>query len=226
MPDRPTGTRKAVETLTYLKSRITRGDWPINTRIPREAELMVMIGVGKSTLREAIRALASQGMLEPIKGVGTFVRSRTPVIAVLSEFVSESPLEEVLGFRRALELEAVQLAALHRSEDQLTQLRAVYERDLDSPVGTPYAKELSETPGSFHHLVFEASGNRLLARMFVAVMPVLRSAMRSGMLTHGAELDEFDRDHAVILSAIGRRDAAAAEIAMSAHLDHDLVLVG
>ncbi|WP_243228344.1 FadR/GntR family transcriptional regulator [Microbacterium sp. CIAB417] len=225
MADRPTGSQKAVETLTFLKARITRGDWPINTRIPRESELMAMIGVGKSTVREAVRALASQGMLEPIKGVGTFVRSRTPVTAVVTDFLAEYALGDVLVYRRALEMEAVRQAAVHRTAAQLSQLRAVYERDLTVTAGTPYVQELSETPGSFHHLVFEASGNRLLTGLFVAVMPLIRSAVRSGRLAHGADLGVFDEDHAGILAAIEAQDAVAAALAMAAHLDHDLVVV-
>lgn len=226
MPDRQTGSHKAADTLNYLKARITRGDWPINSRIPREPELMAMIGVGKSTVREAVRALASQGMLEPITGVGTFVRSRTPVASVVTDHLAEYSLEEVLVYRRALEMEAVRQAAVLRTDVHLDQLRAACERDRRITAGTPFAKELGETPGSFHHLVFEASGNRLLAGLYVAVMPVIRGAVRADRLRHGADLGVFDEDHAAILGAIEEQDAVAAALAMAVHLDHDLVVVG
>ena len=224
MPDRPTGSPKAVDTLNFLKARIVRGDWPINSRIPREPDLMAMIGVGKSTVREAVRALAAQGMLEPITGVGTFVRSRTPVASVVTDHLAEYSLEDVLVYRRALEMEAVRQAAVLRTDEQLSQLRAVCDRDRRITAGTPFAAELGETPGSFHHLVFEASGNRLLAGLYVAVMPVIRAAVRGGRLRLGADLEVFDADHAAILEAIGERDAAAAARAMATHLDHDLVV--
>ena len=225
MPDRPTGSPKAVDTLNFLRARIARGDWPINSRIPREPELMAMIGVGKSTVREAVRALAAQGMLEPITGVGTFVRSRTPVASVVTDHLAEYSLQDVLVYRRALEMEAVRQAAVLRTAEQLDQLRAVCARDRSITAGTPFAAELGETPGSFHHLVFEASGNRLLAGLYVAVMPVIRTAVRAGRLRLGAELQVFDADHAAILDAIAEQDAATAARAMAAHLDHDLVVV-
>ncbi|WP_460795968.1 FadR/GntR family transcriptional regulator [Microbacterium sp. GXF0217] len=225
MPDRPTGSPKAVDTLNFLKARIARGDWPINSRIPREPELMAMIGVGKSTVREAVRALATQGMLEPITGVGTFVRSRTPVASVVTDHLAEYSLEDVLVYRRALEMEAVRQAAVQRTDEQVEQLRAVCERDRRITAGTPFARELGETPGSFHHLLFEASGTRLLSGLYVAVMPVIRMAVRGGRLQIGAAMEVFDADHAAILAGIADQDAVAAARAMATHLDHDLVVV-
>lgn len=62
-----------------VRQKITSGEWPINSKIPTEPELMRLLGVGKTTVREAVRSLASLGVLEPLPGIGTFVRSRMPV---------------------------------------------------------------------------------------------------------------------------------------------------
>lgn len=70
------GSERARRTLTFLRQKITSGEWPINSKIPTEPELMRLLGVGKTTVREAARSLASLGILEPLPGIGTFVRSR------------------------------------------------------------------------------------------------------------------------------------------------------
>lgn len=86
-----------LETVDALRQRITDGTWPVNSRIPKEDELMELFGVGKSTVREAVRSLAILGMLEPIKGVGTFVRSLMPVSTMLSEFFGGTPSNRFWG---------------------------------------------------------------------------------------------------------------------------------
>src|SRR5690625_634824 len=118
------GTERARNTLAYLRRQITTGEWEVGSRIPIEAELTEILGVGRSTVREAVRSLASLGMLETLPGRGTFVRSSTPTSAVLSEYLTDFTLEELLSYRRALEVEAAQQAALHRTQEDVTALEA------------------------------------------------------------------------------------------------------
>src|SRR5690606_4825801 len=89
------GTERARRTLAYLRRKITTGEWAVGTRIPIEPELAETLGVGRSTIREAVRSLASIGMLETLPGRGTFVRSSTPTSAVLAEFLTAYTLEEL-----------------------------------------------------------------------------------------------------------------------------------
>jgi DNA-binding FadR family transcriptional regulator len=215
--------RKAAETLKALQHNITSGVWPVNSRIPKEAELMEMLGVGKSTVREAVRSLASMGILEPIKGVGTFVRSRTPVSSVVSYYVGAHQLDDVLGCRRALEIEAARQAAVNRSEEQLAQLRRAHEFDLSGGGELAASVEFGEVPGTFHHLVFEAAGNALMSNLYSALMAVVRGAVGEGTLAHRADDELRHRDHAAILSAIEAQDVARAAEAMALHTDRDLV---
>lgn len=215
--------KKAAETMLALQQNITSGAWPVNSRIPKEHELMELLGVGKSTVREAVRSLASMGMLEPIKGVGTFVRSRTPVSSVVSRYVGAYPIDEVLGYRRALEIEAARLAALNRSEAQLEQLRQAYELDLHRDGAQAAHIEFGEAPGSFHHLIFEAAGNTLMTSLYSALMAVVRKAIAEGGLAHSSNDTLRPLDHEAILGAIERRDAIRAGEAMALHAERDLV---
>lgn len=218
------GSERARRTLAFLRHQISSGQWPINSRIPIESELMTMLGVGKTTVREAVRSLASVGMLETLPGRGTFVRSRTPVSAVLADTLAEYDLAELLKFRRALEVEAVQQAAVHRTEAQLAALRESHEHDVHPDPDYPGRVERGRTPGQFHFLIFEAGGSPLLTSMYAVAMAALRRGVDQGRLGYGASEDLRRTDHAAILAAIEAGDPVAAALAAAQHVDRDLVI--
>lgn len=216
------GSDRAQETIRVLRENITSGRWPVNSRIPTEAELMAELGVGRSTIREAVRSLANLGMLEPARSRGTFVRSRNPVSAVLSDFVTSHAIEDMLAVRRALEVEACQLAAANRSEDDLARLRAAHERDVSDDCSEQV--ERGTTPGHFHALIFEASGNRLLTDLYAGLMTSLRRSIREGKVTPGSGEKTRQLDHEALLAAIESGDVTAAAHRAAEHADRDLVV--
>lgn len=227
------GSHKVRETLEYLRARISSGEWAIGDLIPKEPELMELIGVGRSTVREAVRSLATLGMLQAVPGVGTFVRARTPVSSILTEFLIEHDLEEVLIYRRSLEIEAAQTAAVKRSEEQLAALRESYERSHahvlahgGAEPGDPDHERCNDVtrPDSFHRLIVEASGSKLLLDLYSGVMAVLRGAVDRGVVFLGISEETMHLDHGALLRAIEQRDVRDAAHAMALHADRDLGL--
>lgn len=223
MATRPQGSEIARTTLAFLRRNIASGTWAVNARIPKEPELMELLGVGKSTVREAVRSLASLGMLETVPGLGTFVRSRTPVSSVITEYVSDYAVDDILVYRRALEIEAVQQAALNRSASHLEAMRTALAHAPGSEPDWRRPAQRTDTPGSFHQLIFEASGNRLLAGLYSGVMAALRRPSAQGLLINGATPELRELDHLAILQAIELRDAANAAHLMALHVDRDLL---
>jgi len=229
MPSTNRGSQKARDTLDFLRGRISSGEWPVGDLIPKEPELVERIGVGRSTVREAVRSLAAFGMLETVPGVGTFVRSRTPVSSILSEFLADHDLEEVLVYRRSLEIEAAQHAAVHRTEEQLAQLREAHRRVHEGLEAGAAPDSLdtcnrSTAPDSFHRLVVEASGSKLLLDLYLGVMSVLEGASTEGRVILGTTLETMHRDHGAVLDAIAARDVRDAAHSMALHVDRDLGL--
>ncbi|WP_336651051.1 MULTISPECIES: FadR/GntR family transcriptional regulator [unclassified Leucobacter] len=223
------GSQKARDTLDFLRGRISSGEWSVGDLIPKEPELVELIGVGRSTVREAVRSLAAFGMLETVPGVGTFVRSRTPVSSILSEFLADHDLEEVLVYRRSLEIEAAQHAAVHRTEEQLEGLREAYRRVHEGIAGAASPEALdtcnrSTAPDAFHRLVVEASGSKLLLDLYLGVMSVLEGASTEGRVILGTTLETMHRDHGAVLDAIAARDVRNAAHSMALHVDRDLGL--
>ncbi|CCH76890.1 GntR domain protein [Nostocoides japonicum T1-X7] len=218
------GSPRAQRALAFLRRRIVSGEWPVNTRIPTEPELVELIGVGRGTVREAVRTLANLGMLETLVSRGTYVRSRFPVSSVLVDFIAEFDLGEIVGFRRALEVEAAQQAATHRSDADLAALRAALGADVPADVDYPRHVERGRLPGQFHHLLFEATGNRLMISLYGGVMAGLRTAIDRDEIIYGASAEVRRTDHTAILAAVEAGDPVQAAHAMTAHADRDLIL--
>jgi len=221
------GTERARSTLAYLRRQITTGKWKVGSRIPIEPELTEMLGVGRSTIREAVRSLASIGMLETLPGRGTFVRSSAPTSAVLSEFLTAYTLEELLSYRRALEIEAAQQAALHRSDEDVAALEAATDTPLreehcPSHGAAPTTEELA---GRFHQLLFDAAKNRLLASLYAGINERLLTPENQARLAHLSDAPAMQREHERIADAVRRGDFIDAVPAMADHMDNDLVII-
>ncbi|MDQ7903578.1 FCD domain-containing protein [Phytohabitans sp. ZYX-F-186] len=204
----------------WMQQQIRDGKWSLNSRIPTEAKLAETLEVGRSTIREATRALANTGMLESVAGIGTFVRARSPVNAVLSEYLLRQPVSAVLGLRRALEVEAAGLAAGNRTDEDLERMRRSLEAG-SAPVTDPASGLPS--PGSFHADMFAAAGNPVLAEFYQCAIVAMRYAMGSGHLRPGTR-DERAYDHRSIFDAIVAGDPDAARAAAAAHADRDFAL--
>lgn len=216
------GSERAQETVRRLQADITAGRWPVNSRIPTEAELAAELGVGRSTVREAVRSLAHLGMLEPAPGRGTFVRSLNPVHGVLVEFAAEHSWQDILAVRRALEGEAAGLAASRRSAEGLAQLREAYEADLEGRGDV----ERGRSPGQFHAVMVEMAQNSLLAALYGGLLARLRAGITAGEVRSALSDAQRQRDHGALLAAIEAGDAAAAVDLATRHADTDLVEEG
>ncbi|MFT4286577.1 FadR/GntR family transcriptional regulator [Nocardioides sp.] len=216
---RSMGSDRARETVRRLQADITSGRWPVNGRIPTEAELAAEFGVGRSTIREAVRSLAHLGMVEPAPGRGTFVRSLNPVRGVLSDFVEAHSWSDILAVRKALEVQAAELAARNADEDGVERLRLAHRADVEGGGDT----ERGRAPGQFHALLIELSGNKLLAELYAGLGAAIRAGRSRGTIVSGQDAAGRQADHATLLAAIAAGDPAGAAAAAAAHADHDLV---
>jgi DNA-binding FadR family transcriptional regulator len=77
------GARLSEQVVAQLEAQIAAGEWPVGSKIPAEPELVAALGVGRNTVREAVRALEHAGLLEPRRGDGTYVRATSDLGAAL-----------------------------------------------------------------------------------------------------------------------------------------------
>ncbi len=221
------GTERARETVRRLQRDITSGRWPLNSRIPTEPELATELGVGRSTVREAVRSLAHLGMLEPAPGRGTFVRSLNPVSTVLADFAGEHSPADLLQLRQALEVQAAHQAALHADPDQVARLRSAHLRDTGGDLGQSTLDEsiveTGRTPGQFHRSLIEVGGNPLLIELYDALMTAIRAAQRRGAVNSPESDEQRHCEHSLLLEAIAAGNPVAAVAAATQHASRDLV---
>jgi GntR family transcriptional repressor for pyruvate dehydrogenase complex len=206
------------ETIEKIKGMILSGDVLPGDKLPPENELAERLGVSRSSLREAVRALAVLNVVEARQGDGTYVTSLTPDVLLGSmsfgiELVNDPSLLEVFQVRRFLETAATASAAISISEDELTSLRECMAR-MDRAESI---EELVRADEEFHRIVVGATRNSVL----VALMDNLSSRTVRARLWRGVvERDAVERTkqwHHAILDGLGARDP---ELARAADLMH------
>jgi GntR family transcriptional repressor for pyruvate dehydrogenase complex len=201
-----------------LRTRVRDGEWEIGSKIPSETVLSAELGVGRSTVREAIRQLVGSGMLAARQGAGVFVVS-TEEIADWPVVVRKAGIADVIEVRLAIEVEAARLAALRRTDDDLQRLRkAIARRD---GISTRDREAFVDADLAFHAAIVEAAGNPVLIALWESFLARLREALL-------AYMDVFDLGpapaqtasslHRAIYDAIWYRDAERAAAVSRDHL--------
>jgi DNA-binding FadR family transcriptional regulator len=155
----------ADEVASRLSEQISLGQYKVNEQLPIEPELMKNFGVGRSTIREAIKILANSGLLRVQQGIGTFVdqaiANREPMDLRLKR-ANVKDLDEV---RQLLEMKIAELAALNRTESDIIAIRAHLEnRKRAAKEGL--IDECIDADVQFHIAIALASKNEILADLY------------------------------------------------------------
>lgn len=204
-----------------LRGQIADGAWQVGDRLPAEPELAAALGVGRSTVREAVRVLVHAGLLETRQGSGTYVRSRTGT-SPWDARVRRAEVLEVYEVRQALEAHAGALAAIRRTPDDLERLDATLARrqELRAKGRSPEINPLFvEADLAFHQAVVAAAHNPLLAELYGAFTEALRDGL--ALLAADPEMAAVDVSdaHADLAAAIRAGDPEAAARATGRNLD-------
>jgi len=199
--------------IAYIFSQhLTAGD-----RLPNEMQLAQLLGVGRSTVREAIKQLASRNVLQVRHGSGTYVSSKQGIpedpLGLLFLPDDTGKALELLEIRLMLEPEIAAKAALQAGMQDLEQIAAqcgVVEELIDS------GKEYAQEDMVFHRMIAQACGNRVVANL----LPIIHSSIALCIDLTGCVYREDTRiEHRRITDALIARDAAGARYAMIAHLN-------
>jgi GntR family transcriptional regulator, transcriptional repressor for pyruvate dehydrogenase complex len=203
--------------VSQLRDQVLSGQWPVGGRLPAETELAQQLEVGRSTVREAIRALVHAGLLETRQGSGTYVRSVTPG-AGWEPRLRRAAVLEAYEVRQALEVQAARLAASRRTEADIAALRECLARRQQARARGRDAAFV-ETDLAFHRCVVAAAHNALLAEMFESFAAVVREALIAVVTDTGLGATGADAAHERLAGAIEAGDAEAAARATHDHLD-------
>ncbi|CAL9402824.1 FadR/GntR family transcriptional regulator [Streptomyces sp. enrichment culture] len=200
------------QVIAALRHQITSGEWPVGSRIPTEPELVEQLGVARNTVREAVRALAHNGLLDIRQGSGTYVVATSELAGVMHRRFADADPRHIAELRAALESSAAKLAAERRTERDLRQLETLLRRREDAwESGDKEAFVAADA--TFHLAVVSASHNDVMTAMYADLGEVLRDWLRDDV---GEQLSpETYMEHGRLMDAIRAGDAetAAAEAA-------------
>ncbi|NGN64191.1 FadR family transcriptional regulator [Streptomyces sp. A7024] len=205
------------QVIAELRNQITSGEWPVGDRIPTEPELVEQLGVARNTVREAVRALANNGLLDIRQGSGTYVVATSELAGVMRRRFAGSRMRDFAELRSALESQAARLVAVRRTEQELKRIDALLDRRERAWAAGDVAAFV-DADATFHLSVVTASHNEILTEMYADLDAVLRDHLH---LEVGAELrPEVYMDHGRLVDAIRAQNADAAGAEAAAHALH------
>jgi DNA-binding FadR family transcriptional regulator len=223
---RPVLTRTAAgQVVDQLRTAIVDGRLRAGDRLPSEQQLAQNFGVSRGTVREAIRTLAASHLVMSTRGAagGTFVT--TPRAEELAERIGEQiglwfragniSLAEVQHARHVLERECVLLAAVHRTEEDLSAMRRPIELSREPDLGED---AWLDTDVQFHSAVSKAAKNSILELAMTAVHLVRPRTNR--LVLRELERDRIAEQHWAMYEGIRDRDPDAAARSFEQHFSY------
>ena len=213
--------RKLAETVGAQLADAVR-DLPPGTRVPSERDLMKSLGVGRSTVREALNGLALLGLVDIRHGLGVFVADRSPEreieISELDKALMKGVTRDFIEARLVVEVEVARLAAERRTEADLQRIAETIEA-LKSQGGAP-AEEALEPATQFNIAVADAAHNEVLSGVIGSFVQLMLE--RAGELYERDDFRHWDiEEHSLIYDAIAASDP---ELAASRMRDHILAV--
>ncbi|RUY27348.1 FadR family transcriptional regulator [Mesorhizobium sp. M7A.F.Ca.US.001.04.1.1] len=215
-----TRTRLSDSVAESLRAEIFSGRWNPGERIPNEAALADLLLVSRGTVREAVRALVSQGLLDTRQGSGTYVRSAVDSSAALDGF-KQAALRDQLEVLCALHVEAARLAAVRHSSSAMDHVRQLLVEGGSVAEGGHDAFVLRNL--AFHKSVVAASGNAAMIKLYDFLVAAVGETVRSMFNGNLREPDQKAHEAVVDAIASGDPDRAVAAaraltiIALSSH---------
>jgi GntR family transcriptional regulator, transcriptional repressor for pyruvate dehydrogenase complex len=213
---RKSRTDDAIERIQEL---IVSGEWGPGRRVPPEAELAAQLGLSRSSLREAVRALAMMRVLEVRQGDGTYVSSlEAEQLLESTRFAThlarDHTVVELFEVRRLLEPAAAALAAVRMDDGA----RQTLKQHLDRMVAAQAVEELVEADAAFHALIAKAAGNSVLRSLLDSLSSrTMRARLWRGRADQQA-LDASRAEHRRIYEAVLARDPELARTMAATHV--------
>jgi len=164
----------ADEVAGRIREQIVNGVYQHEQQLPTEPELMKQFGVGRSSVREAVRILANSGLLRVQQGIGTFIQKQTGIAEPLLQRLRRSKEAELDEVRQLLEVKIAEKAAGNRSAKDLKKMRLMLDKR-NQAVKEGNVPGCIEADIDFHTSIAEASGNDILADLYKSFAVHLRS---------------------------------------------------
>jgi DNA-binding FadR family transcriptional regulator len=181
--------------------------WTVGSKLPSEQELSRQLGVGRSTVREALRVLGHLGLVESRSGLGTFVIEQRMPQPRRQYPQGPEALVQLYEFRRAIEVPSARLAAERRTAEQLATIKSAW-RNCELAVKRDSADEFAHLDFLFHASIVNAAQNRFFTETYLGVQDSFASNVT--LILGQGQLKSMLHFHDELIEAIERCDAKAA----------------
>jgi DNA-binding FadR family transcriptional regulator len=213
----------ADQVIQQVRGLVADGTYHIGDRLPSEGELGALFGVGRSTVREAMRVLASRGLVDVRHGEGTFVASAT-LHESFEERLGRAALHEIYEVRLFLELALSELATQRRDARDIAAMRACLKKRAQA-IRAGDVERYAEADFAFHLAVAKAAKNAALFDMYESFVATVRPVLAAATTPEYVR-DEKDRLHAALCEAIAAGNIAATRRLVRRHLETSLKRLG
>lgn len=187
----------------------------VGDKLPNEIDLAGELGVSRSTLREAIKILTTNGILEIQRGKGTFVTSNTIISSNDFNDIATG-LDDLFEMRLMFEPECAYLAA-QRATDEEIDIICYYGEEIEKKILSGEDRTFEEQ--KFHESIANATHNAFIKQF----MPIIFNAIKKGVvvLTENKEVSEDNmKDDRLIMEFLKKRNPEGARTAMRIHIIH------
>lgn len=210
------GKPLAEQVADYIINYIVDRDLEVGAKLPNEFELAEQIGVGRGTIREAVKILVSRNILEIRRGAGTYVSDRQGIVEdpLGLAFIKDKRhlAMDLLNVRLMLEPEIARMAAENATKEQKEEL--IRQCDKVEEI-IHQGKNHMEEDVRFHQVIAACSGNQVVEKL----VPVINSSIAVFVdVTNGRLRQETIETHREIVEAIVAGDGDSARCAMNMHL--------
>jgi DNA-binding FadR family transcriptional regulator len=155
-----------------IRQDIDQKKYKAGEKIPAEPELMKLYGVGRSTIREAIKTLAMTGILKVQQGAGTFVNTGVPQETIYQQF-QRADFDEIKAVRKLLEDEIVRLASKNHTAENLKEMKKCLESRRLAILSEQW-QACVDADIAFHVAIARASLNHVLANLYQSFTAIIR----------------------------------------------------
>lgn len=208
--------------IEQMMKKISTGEITTGSRLPSQRDLALSFGVGRSSMREALNALAVMGYLDVQQGRGTFIAKELPgadpPVTQLKAALQAGSLLDLIELRETLECKAAELAAERIEARQLTQLKQSLRDMEESP--DDYHR-FFKADLEFHTLLSEATANRIFSEMLrflLAKVVDQHEKFRTSLLSPAYRAHSI-RTLKQVLACLEREDGRGAAEWMRDHLN-------
>ena len=205
----------------HIQSQIINGQLKPGDKLPPQDKFAQQLGVSRVTLREALKALDSMGLVNIQQGGGTYISEVTPDLImqpILPAIMMKESLMEIVEARIYVEMGTVSLCAKNRDQEVLIRLQKTVER-MERSLKEEDPELFSSSDLEFHLAIGQGSGNSILARILKIIQDILYRQQKKINIFPQIRQESY-RYHQDIIQRIKNQDVEGARDSMLAHLEN------